>query len=172
MENLVVIKKLVEPTARVHSLVVSKKKNEKIRVCLDPSNRVVMREHFPMQTMEGVISRMPHPKVFSILDAFHGFWQVKLTKYSSKLATFNMHFGRYSYTRLPFGIAQEVFQNIMSHLFQDIKGVEIIADDLVMWGEQVEQHDARLTQVLDCRQKCILKLNKEKCRFRGPCVEF
>ena len=166
MENLVVIKKLVEPTARVHSLVVPKKKNKKIRVCLDPSNRVVMREHFPMQT------RMPHPKNFSILDAYHGSWQVKLTKYSSKLAAFNMHFGRYSYTHLPFGIAPEVFQNIMSHLFQGIKGVEVIVDNLVMWGEQVEQHDARLRQVLDRRQKCNLKLNKEKCRFWGPCVEF
>ena len=174
MENLIIIKKCVEPTAWVQSLVVAKKKNKKIRVCLDPSNlnRVVMREHFPMQTMKDVISRMPHAKVFSILDANHGFWQVKLTKYSSKLATFNMHFRRYSYTRLPFGIAPEVFQNIMSHLFQDIKGVEVIVDDLVMWGEHVEQHDARLRQVLDRCQKYNLKLNKEKCRFRGPCVEF
>ena len=85
MENLVVIKKLVEPTAMVHSLVVSKKTNKKIRVCLDPSNGVVMREHFPMQTMEDVISRIPHPKVFSILDAFHGFWQVKLSTVASWL---------------------------------------------------------------------------------------
>ena len=173
MENLGVIKKCVEPTAWVHSLVVAKKKNNKIRVCLDPSNlnRVVMREHFPMQTVEDVISRMPHAKVFSVLDANHGFWQVKLTKDSSKLATFNTPFGRYSYTRLPFGIASapEMFQNIMSHLFQDIEGVEGIVDDLVVWGEHVEQHDARLRQVLDRCQECNLKLNKEKAPLCGSC---
>ena len=58
-----------------HSLVVAKKKNNKLRVCLDPSdlNRAVMREHFPMQTVEDVISRMPNAKVFSIFDANHGF---------------------------------------------------------------------------------------------------
>ena len=65
--------------------------------------------------------------VFSVLDANHGFWQVKLAKDSSKLATFNTPFGQYtcSYTRLPFGIASapEVFQNVMSHLFQDAEGV-------------------------------------------------
>ena len=75
MENLGVIKECTEPTAWVHSLVVAKKKNNKLRVCMDPSdfNRAVMREHFPMQTVEDVISRMPNAKVFSVLDANHGF---------------------------------------------------------------------------------------------------
>ena len=39
-------------------------------------------------------------------------------------------------------------------------------DDLVVWGENTEQHDGRLPQVLDrCRER-ILKLNKDKCPFR------
>ena len=108
-----------------------------------------------MQTVEDVISRMPNAKVFivceqaltcsqakvfSVLDANHGFWQVKLAKDSSKLATFNTPFGQYNYTRLPFGIASalEVFQNFMVHLFRDIEGVEVIVDYLVVWGEDVE----------------------------------
>ena len=93
-----------------------------------------MREHLPMKTIKDVISRMPKVKVFSVLDAKHGFWQVKLDKDSSKLVTFNTPFGRYSYTCLPFGIASapEVFQNFMSHLFDDIEGVEVIVDDLVV----------------------------------------
>ena len=46
MEKLRVIKKCTEPTAWVHRLVVTKKKNNKLRVCLDPSdlNRAVMRK--------------------------------------------------------------------------------------------------------------------------------
>lgn len=139
MEKLGVIKKCTEPTAWLHSLVVAKKKNSKLRVCLDPSNlnRAVMREHFPMQTVEDVISRMPNAKVFSVLDANHVLRQVKLAKDSSKLATFNTPFGRYSYKRLPFRIAlaPEVFQNVMFHLFRDIEGVEVIVDDLVVWGK-------------------------------------
>ena len=58
MEKLGAIMKATDPTAWVHSLVIVKKKNKKIRVCLDPSdlNRAVMREHFPMQKIEDVIS--------------------------------------------------------------------------------------------------------------------
>ena len=45
MEKLGVIEKKSEPTAWVHSLVIARKANNKIRVCMDPSdlNRVVMR---------------------------------------------------------------------------------------------------------------------------------
>lgn len=39
------------------------------------------------------------------------------------------------------GSNAEVFQNIMFHLFQDMEGVEATVDDLVEWGEHVEQHD-------------------------------
>ena len=34
--------------------------------------------------------------------------------------------------------APEVFQNVMWHLFQDFECVEVIADDLVVWDEDVE----------------------------------
>ena len=127
MENLGAIKNCMEPTAWVHSLMFSKMKNNKLRICMAPSDldRAVMCELFPMQNVEDVISRMPNAKVFIVLDANHGFWKVKLPKDSSKVSTFNTPFGRYSYTRLPFGIASapEVFPNVISHLFQDIEGV-------------------------------------------------
>ncbi len=54
----------------------------------------------------------------------------------------------------------------MVHLFQDIEGVEVIVDGLVVWGEDVEQYDVRLRQVLDRCRKRNLKLNREKCHFR------
>lgn len=106
MENLGVIKKCVEFIVWVYSFVVVKKKNNKIRVCLDFSNFncVVMCEYFFMQIVEDVISRMFYVKVFSVFDVNYGFWQVKLIKDSSKLVIFNMFFGRYSYICLLFGI--------------------------------------------------------------------
>lgn len=75
MGKLGVINKYTEPTAWVHSLVVAKK-NNKLRVCMDPSdlNRAAMRKHFPMQTMEDAICRVPSAKVFSLRDVNQGFW--------------------------------------------------------------------------------------------------
>jgi hypothetical protein len=88
-------------------------KPEKIRVCIDPRdlNRAIKREYYPMKTIEDVVAGMPEAKVFSVLNATSGYWQMKLNEESSKLCTFNTPFGRYRFTRLPFGIksAPEVF---------------------------------------------------------------
>ena len=93
---------------------------------------------------------MPNAKIFSVLDASSGFWQVKLDHESAKLCTFNTPFRRYMFKRLPFGLssAQDVFQDIMSEMFEDIEGVEVVVDDMLIWGETEEEHDARLEQVL------------------------
>ena len=99
-------------------------KPEKIRVCIDPRdfNRAIKREHYPMKTIEEVVARMPEAKVFSVLDATSGYWQMKLNEESSKLCTFNTPFGRYRFTRLPFGIksAPEVFQKKISQVLEDM----------------------------------------------------
>ena len=72
------------------------------------------------------------------------------------------------FTRLPFGIssAQDVFQSVMSEMFEDIDGVEVIVDDLPIWGESEEQHNSRLEKVLQRAEQCNLKLNKDKSQIR------
>ena len=79
------------------------------------------------------------------------FWQVPLKEESQKLCTFNTPFGHYCYRRLPYGItsASEVFHKTVQQTFDDIDGVKVYIDDLVIWGESKEQHNERLFQVLD-----------------------
>ena len=41
------------------------------------------------------------------------------------------------FIQLPFGISstQDVFQCIMSQIFQDIEGVEVLVNDILVWTE-------------------------------------
>ncbi|KAJ8044099.1 hypothetical protein HOLleu_11471 [Holothuria leucospilota] len=175
MEELDVIEKVTSPTQWVSSMV-SIFKNDKVRICLDPKdlNKAIRREHFPMRTVEDVVSQMPNAKVFSVLDASSGFWQIKLDKESSKLCTFNSPNGRYMFKRLPFGIssAPEVFQSVMSQVFDGIEGVEIVADDILVWGEDDNQHEHRLRQVLERARHMNVKLNKSKCQLRKSEIAY
>ena len=158
-----------EPSDWVNSMVTVIKPNGKLRICIDPRdlNKAIKREHFPTKTVEEVVARMPNAKIFSVLDASSGFWQIELDQESSKLCTFNTPFGRYRFKRLPFGLcsAQDVFQDVMSEIFSGIEGVEVIVDDLLIWGENQQQHDERLKQVLDRARQKNLKLNKEKSQI-------
>jgi hypothetical protein len=176
MEKLGVIAPIQEPTDWVNSLVIATKKNKKIRLCIDPSdlNRAIKREHYPMRTIEEVVSRMPNANIFSVLDANQGFWQITLDEQSSRLCTFNTPFGRYRFQRLPFGIksAPEVFQKVTSQMLDDIEGVEVIVDDVLVWGENEKQHDERLAKVLDRARQRNFNFNKDKCHFRMTEVSY
>ena len=80
MEKLGVIRKAEEPTEWVSSLVVVEKPNGKVRLCLDPRdlNKAIQREHYPMETVEEVAAELSDAKVFSVLDATSGIWDIKL----------------------------------------------------------------------------------------------
>ena len=86
------------------------------------------------------MARMAGAKVFSTLYAQCGYWQVRLDKESSALCTFNTPFSRYAYKRLPFGMntAGEIYQRLLTMMFEDMEGVEVIVDDILVWGGNEE----------------------------------
>ena len=107
------------------------------RLCLDPRdlNKALKRPHYPMVTIEEVATRLSGAQLFTSLDACSGFWQLPLDIESSRLLTFNTPWGRYRFTRLPFGIvpAPEIYQREMWRLFQGLP-VKIIMDDFFIHG--------------------------------------
>ena len=57
-------------SSHVNPMVVVKKPNGDVRICLDPVdlNKVVQREHYPLKTAEEVAA-----KIFTTLDDFQAF---------------------------------------------------------------------------------------------------
>ena len=176
MEEIGVIVKQHEPTKWVNSMVTVQKPNGKLRICIDPRdlNKATLREHYPLRTVEEVISQMPNAKIFSKLDATSGFWQLRLDEPSSKLCTFIIPYGRHRVVRLPFGIksAPEVFQKIISQMVSDIEGAEAIIDDILVWGSDHKEHDQCLKKVLDRAREYNLKLGAGKCEIRKSEVTY
>ena len=91
MQSLGVMTRVEEPTDWLNSLVVVKKKNGDIRVCMDPRdlNRAIKREHYKMHTRKEVMSQFAGATYYSKLDASQGFWQLQLDEESGHLCTFN-----------------------------------------------------------------------------------
>ncbi len=176
MVDLNVIKKVDEPTPWVSSPAITRKKNGEIRVCLDPQrlNESILREHYHIPLNSELTSDMTNAKYFSKLDAKMAFWQIPLDEESQLLCTFNTPFGRYCYLRLPYGItsAAEVFHKTLAQLFDDIAGVKVYVDDLIVYGTSRHEHDARLKQVLERAQKSGLVLNADKCEYRVSQIKY
>ena len=145
-----------------------------VRICLDPRdlNKALKRPHYPMVTIEEVATRLSGAQLFTSLDACSGFWQLPLDIESSKLLTFNTPWGRYRFTRLPFGIAPapEIYQREMVRLFQGLP-VEIIMDDFLIHGN-ANNIDQKVRLILDRSREVGLKFNPDKIKLRVPEVSY
>ena len=179
--NKGVITKVVEPTDWISSMVVVRKPN-KLRVCLDPKdlNKAIKRSKYMMPTIDDILPKVSKGKVFTVLDAKDGFWQVKLEEKSSYLTTFWTPFGRYRWLRLPFGIssAPEEFQRRQHEALEGLQGTEVIVDDILVYGqgetmeEAIRDHDEKLVKVLERARAVGLKLNKDKLKLRQTEVSY
>lgn len=172
-----VIEEVKEPSDWVNSIVVAEKANKKdVRICLDPRdlNKYIKREHYPMKTVEEVAATVQGATVFSVLDASSGFWQIRLQRDCTNLTVFNTPFGRYKFLRMPFGLASspEIWQRAVSQLYENMEGCSVIADDLLVWGNNIEEHNMRLQAVLQKARDSNLKLNKAKCKIGLPEVTY
>lgn len=75
---------------------------------------------------------------------------------------------------MPFGIksAQEGFQKRIVQHFDNIDGVEVDIDDILIWGRNEEEHNRRLRAVLQRCQEINLTLNKDKCLFNQSEIQY
>ncbi|KAK9517531.1 hypothetical protein VZT92_022896 [Zoarces viviparus] len=79
MEASGVIEPVKEPTEWCAPMVAVPKKNkEQPRICVDLKrlNKSVKREKFIMPTIDDILPKLAGAKVFSLLDAASGFWQI------------------------------------------------------------------------------------------------
>ena len=181
MEELGVIEPVNEPTDWVNSVVLNETVNDKgeitkLRVCLDPRdlNKWVKREHYHTRTIDDVISELHGAKYFSVIDAKKGYWHVPLDKESSLLTTFNTPFGRYRFTRMPFGlnVSQDIFQKELDSSLEGLPGVTGIADDNFVYGRTEKEHDENVAKLMERARDKGVKFNKDKVQLKCKEVSF
>lgn len=182
LSSIGMILKVDTPTEWISAVVVTTKKNGKVRLCIDPKplNEALHRNHYPLPTIDDVLPLLSKARVFTVLDAKNGFWHIQLDEPSSYATTFGTPWGRYRWLRMPFGLspAPEEFQRRIDIALEGLPGQKAIADDILVFGsgdtdeEAFRDHDRHLKEVFTrCQQKGI-KLNADKMQFRQKQVTY
>ena len=75
---------------------------------------------------------------------------------------------------MPFGVssAPTIFQRCLENLLQGYKGVSIYMDDIFVTGKSTAERLHNLGSVLSRLESAGLRLNKSKCYFMRPKVEY
>lgn len=170
------------PTPWESNMVVAKKSNGTLRICIDPQrlNEALQRESYLMPTLDDVLPQFKYARLFSVVDLKSGYWHVKLDDESAALTCMNTPFGRYRWLRMPFGlkVSSEIFQKQLHRALWDVEGVVCVADDIVVIGcgltneDAMASHDSRMRALLKRCEELNIKLNPEKIQLRQKSIKF
>ena len=164
-----VIRKVTKPTEWVNSLVTTEKADGSLRLCLDPKdlNEAIIRPHYPVPKFDDVQAGVHGHKYFTKLDITWGYWIFELTDEAADLTTFNTPFGRYQYVRMPFGLvcSQDIFMRGIHEFVEGLRGVQAVADDIVVSGPTQEEQDENLIALLMRARERNIRFNLPKSFF-------
>ena len=129
------------------------KKNNTVRFLSDfrEVNKRLIRKPFPIPKISTVLQELEGFTFATALDLNMGYYTIRLDPDASKICTIIFPWGKYSYKRLPMGIAgsPDIFQAEMMKLMESLEYVRAYIDDLLCISrESFDDHLDKLEEVL------------------------
>lgn len=141
------------------------------RLCVDfrGLNKKLINDTYPLPRMDDILDELGNNQFFSILDLKSGFHQIPLTEDSKNYTTFSTRAGSFRYTVLPFGlkVAPSAFVRMINTAFSSLpyKVCFTYLDDIIILGQNEQEHIENIEKVFRVCAKMCLKLNPRKCKF-------
>lgn len=159
-------------------IVVVRKKDNSVRLCIDfrKLNSQTIKDAYALPNLEETFSVLTGSRWFSVLDLKSGYYQIEMEEADKQKTAFVCPLGFWEFNRMPQGItnAPSTFQRMMERCMGDLNRKEVLVfiDDLIVFSKSLEEHEARLVQVLERLRDFGLKLSPEKCRFCQTSVKY
>uniref|UniRef100_A0A2N9EM86 Reverse transcriptase n=1 Tax=Fagus sylvatica TaxID=28930 RepID=A0A2N9EM86_FAGSY len=151
--DIVVHKIPLKSRMQASNIVPVPKKDGKVRMCVDyrDLNRASPKDNFPLPHIDTLVDNTATNAVFSFMDGFSGYNQIKMAEEDKSKTAFVTHWGTFVYDVMPFGLknAGATYQRAMVTLFHDMIHHEI--EDLRKLFQRLKKYQ--------------LRLNPNKCAF-------
>ena len=115
----------------------STEKYGKVRMCVDyrDLNKVSPKDDFPLPHIDMLVDSTEKLKVFSFMDRFFRYNQIRMVPEDMEKTTFITPWGTFCYRVTPFGLKKTdaTYQRAMTTLFHDLmhKEIEVYVDDMI-----------------------------------------
>ncbi|KAA3473760.1 RNA-directed DNA polymerase (Reverse transcriptase), Ribonuclease H-like protein [Gossypium australe] len=155
----------------VANIVPVPKKDGKVRMCVDyrDLNKVSPKDNFPLPHINTLVDNTMGYSLFSFMDGFFGYNQIKMHPEDMEKTTFITLWGTFCYKVMPFGLknAGATYQRAMVTLFHDMmhKEIEVYVDDMIAKSLTEKEHIEILKKLFLRLRKFQMKLNPAKCTF-------
>jgi hypothetical protein len=161
-------------------LFIQPKKNKTVRFLTDfwEVNKRLVRKPFPISKIITVLQELEGFTYATTLDLNMGYCTISLDQDALKICTIIFPWGKYSYKRLPMGIAgsPDIFQEKISNLMATLEFFQTYLNDLlIITKESLEDPLEKLSMVLTRLQDASLKINADKsnlCRLETESLGY
>ena len=101
---------LVEESEWIIPMVVQDKKTREVHICVDlrKLNDVYLHDPFPTPFTYNVLEGVGDQEMYSFMDGFLGYHQIRITKEDRHKTTFVIEWGCFQYTVMPFWLKNSV----------------------------------------------------------------
>ena len=159
--------KHVEITDWVSPMVIVKKKNGKLRVCVDyrKLNVCTQKDHFPLPFITLLLEEVGGHAKYTFMDGYAVYNQIAIALCDVHKTAFTTPWGTFVWVVMPFGLcnASATFQRLVMYIFTDLlfKSMTVYIDDFsTQSSSDTHVKSVRLTLVR-CRNM-RLALNPDK----------
>jgi hypothetical protein len=139
-------------------------------------NEVTNKNKYPLPRIDDLFDQLKGACVFSKIDLWSGYHQLKIRATDIPKTTFITRYGLYEYTVISFGLpnAPAYFMYLMNKVFMEYldKFMVVFIDDILIFSKNEEDHDEHLRLVLQKLRENQLYAKLCKCEFWLKEVSF
>jgi transposase InsO family protein len=172
-----IIEPVTEPSEWAAPLVVARKPDNSIRICVDHTklNQHVRRPTYPTRTPRDAVAEIAgDAQFFSTFDAANGYFQIPLHPDSQHLTIFMTPWGRYKFLRASMGLcsSSDEYNRRADAAFTQVSQVVRVVDDILRFDSSFSAHVAGVRAVLTAAQNAGITFNEKKFHFAKRSVEW
>ncbi|GJU39908.1 reverse transcriptase domain-containing protein [Tanacetum coccineum] len=151
--------------------VMVKKSDNSWRMCVDfkDLNKACPKDGYPLPKIDWKVESLCGFPFKSFLDAYKGYYQIKMAEEDEEKTAFITNQGIFCYTKMPFGLrnAGATYQRLVDKTFhgQIGRNLEVYVDDLVIKSRTEDEVVRDIEETFKTLRKINMKLNPKKCTF-------
>ena len=131
-------------------------------------NNQTVKNNYPLLLITDLIDNMGSKRVFTKMDLWWGFNNVRIKEGDKWKGAFTIHVGSFEPTVMFFGMTNSlaIFQAMMNKILRDMINegkVTAFVDNVLVGTETEEEHDEIVEEVLKQLEENNLYVKQEKC---------
>ena len=139
-------------------------------------NSNTIRDNFPLPRVDDILADCARGKIFGKMDMTNSFFQTRVHPDDIHLTAVRTPWGLYEWVVMPMGgcNAPSTHQRRMTDVLRELIGkiCHVYLDDIIIWSQTMEEHEANIAKVLEAPRKANLYCNGSKSTLFSTEISF